>query len=336
MGLDSLRGWNREKGDVRAAFDDVRRLLRERPGRMTAGPAGGWGRAFQVGWVPVYFAAAFEHFDSVSFLFHAMSKTGDTIYQRNFEDAGHDDLFAIRAVVAPSELAVPAHYRKAGQHGRFVVYEASREGYFGLGDVIARYTGKKGTEQELSTAWLGSPASRQGLFVALGAGSGEMPTVGRWGTIPAAPLFAFTPRGMVISELAGTGRWQAEVNLERPCWAVLKVTWFPDLRFFVDGVGVQAIQVTPGFPAVPVPAGRHIVGAVYQPSPLKPILFAGGIGAFALLALASRSERSRGRTIAWQASHPVRRRGSPPRYRRPRSRCRPSSYFPAALSCGVS
>ena len=130
------------------------------------------------------------------------------------------------------------------------------------------------------------------MFVALGAELPELPAVRRWEAVPDAPPSSFAPRGEIVSETAEAGRWQARVKLERPCWAVLKVTWFPGLRFSVDGVEVSPTQVTPGFPAVPLPAGTHVVDVIYRPSPLKPILFFGGIAAFALLGLASRSGRS--------------------------------------------
>jgi hypothetical protein len=221
-----------------------------------------------------------------------MSKTGDLVFRRGVEDAGHDDLFAIRAVVAPAGLAVPAHYREVGRHGRFAVYETSRSGYFGLGDVFARYTGKKGTESEVSAAWLATPASRKGLFVALGGGPAGLPAFGRWEPAPGAPPSTSALRGEVVSESAGARRWQARVRLERSCWVVLKVTWFPDLQFSIDGVRADPLEVTPGFPAVFLPAGEHVVDAVYRPSPLKPILFVAGLVGFGLLALAARSKRS--------------------------------------------
>ena len=291
MGAASQATFAREEADIRAAMADVRRLLQERPGRMTAGPAAGWGGTFKAGEIKAYDAAALEHLDSISFLSHAMSRAGDMIFDRGMEDPAHDELFAIRAVVAPLGHPVPPHYREVGRHGRFVVYETSREGYFGLGDLLGRYTGPKGTESELSTAWLAAPASRAGHFVSLGGGPPALPAVGRWQPLPPAPDGASKPRGAILSVSAGPGRWCANVRLTRACWVVLKTTFFPDLQVSVDGIRVPSIDVTPGFPAAPVPAGEHVVEVVYRPSPLKPLLFVFGLAGFAFAVAASRSGR---------------------------------------------
>lgn len=289
FGLASLQGWEEEKGDVAAAVADVRRLMADRPGRLYAGPAAGWGRQLKVGEVPLFAIAALERIDAVSFLYHSMSKAGDTIYRRSSDDPGHDDLFAIRAVVAPAGRPVPAHYREVGRHGKIVVYEASRAGYFGLGDLVAAYTGPKETQGEVTGSWLEGGGSRAGLFVALDGAPPGLPDFGRWQPVPPPRPSMAAPRGVVERESASPGKWQAAVRAERACWVVLKVTWSPDLRFAVDGRSVAAVHVTPGFAAAPLPAGSHVVDVVYRPSALKPALFGGGLLLFAVLGLFCRS-----------------------------------------------
>jgi hypothetical protein len=292
FGEASLLAGRSEEPDLRAALDDVRRLTQARPGRVTAGRSNGWGKDFKVGEVPVYALLSLERFDQASFLFHALSRAGEFVIARNDENPAHDDLFGIRAVVAPADRPAPPHLRPAGRHGRFAVYESSRDGYFGLGDVFATYTGPPSTYDEPSAAWLTTPLPATGLFVALGRGPEGLPAVGRWQALPPAPRGSGTPRGEIVSVSAGPGRWRASVRLARSCDVILKSTFFPDLAFSVDGVPVPSIRVTPGFPAVPVPAGDHVVEVVYRPSRLKPVLFVAGCAAFALIALLAGTARS--------------------------------------------
>lgn len=292
LGEKSLAAYRAEESDFRAALEDLRRLLEARPGRVSAGRAAGWGKDFKLGEVPVYSLLTLERFDQASFLFHSLSRAGDFVIGRSEEDAAQDDLFGIRAVVAPADRPAPSHLRPVGRHGRFAVYEASRDGYFGLGDVFARYVGEGSTYYETSAAWLPTPLPRSGLFVALGARPGGLPSFGRWQRFPPAPSDLERPRGEIVSATAGPGRWTARVRLIRPCEVVFKSTYFPELAFTVDGVAVSSIQVTPGFPAATVPAGDHVVEVVYRPSPLKPLLFLAGFVAFALAAFVARPRRS--------------------------------------------
>jgi uncharacterized membrane protein len=292
FGEASLAAVRREKPELDAAFEDVRRLTTARPGRVSAGPSAGWGKDFKVGEVPVYALLSLERFDQASFLFHALSRAGEFVIARSDENPAHDDVFGIRAVVAPADRAAPSHLRLVGRHGRFTVYESARDGTFGLGDVFATYTGAPSTYDEPSKTWLSSPLPASGFYVALGSGHAGRPVIGRWEPLPPAPPDLQGPRGEIVSVTSAPGRWKASVRLERACAVILKSTFFPDLAFTVDGVTVPAIRVTPGFPAAAVPAGEHVVEVVYRPSGLKSILFVAGCAAFALIAVLARPAKS--------------------------------------------
>src|SRR5688572_2452293 len=60
-GTETLAAWAAAQPDLDAAIAEVRRILAERPGRVTAGKAATWGRAFKVGSVPVYAFLARHH-----------------------------------------------------------------------------------------------------------------------------------------------------------------------------------------------------------------------------------------------------------------------------------
>jgi hypothetical protein len=51
----------------------------------------------------------------------------------------------------------------------------------------------------------------------------------------------------------------AEVDAARPSTFVFRESWHPRWRAYLDGAPVSIRRVTPDFPAVDVPAGRHLL-----------------------------------------------------------------------------
>jgi hypothetical protein len=282
-GRASLRTYEEERTDLEGALAAVRAILAERPGRVSAGRRATWGEQFKVGDLPVYAFLTRAHLDQVSFLYHAMSLTSDVMELRNEVDPAHDLVFGVRALIAPASQQAQPHWHLRGRFGRFFVYECSSEGYFGLVDISARYTGPLSTMYEASATWLKSAWLRDGVAVALGGTEPNVPAIGRWQPLPASPAAFLTPRGRILSESKNGEIYRARVLLDRPCYALVKITWYPDLVATVDGLPAPIIRVTPGFGAVSVSAGTHDVEVRYAPGPLKPLLLALGILLFAVL-----------------------------------------------------
>jgi hypothetical protein len=239
-----------------------------------------WGKEFKIGSVPVFAFLTREHFDQVSFLYHAMSLPSDVMVLRDEGDAAHDAIFGVRAVIAPTGQRMPPHLRLRSVHGRFTVYESSHEGYFGLVDIDARYTGGPATVFDTNAAWLKSPLARSGGVIALDSDVPGVPLVGRRERFPTPTVSR--PRGRIVSEVKTGETYRARMILERDCYALIKITWHPDLAATVDGKPVSPIRVTPGFAAVPLRAGEHEVVVIYHPSLLKPLLLISGVSLFAL------------------------------------------------------
>ena len=275
-GEENLAAYDRERKDLELAFAAVAKIVAEKPGRVSAGKSGTWGKQFTIGAVPVYAFATRQHFDQVSFLYHAMSLPSDVMVLRDESNAFHDAAFGVRAVVAPASQSMPAHLRLRSRHGRFAVYEASREGYFGLVDIGAVYTGAAATMHETNASWLKASLGPSGVVIAFEWVSG-VPSVGRWESFPPPLKHSTAPRGRILSEEKMGETFRARMQIERDCYALIKITWFPDLRATVDGQPARLIRVTPGFAAVPVTRGEHEVVVQYDPSPLKPALFVAGI-----------------------------------------------------------
>jgi uncharacterized membrane protein YfhO len=62
----------------------------------------------------------------------------------------------------------------------------------------------------------------------------------------------------------------------RAATLVLKVTYHPNWRAFVDGQPADVFMLSPSYVGVSVPAGSHFVTARYEPTPIKtPLFFVG-------------------------------------------------------------
>jgi hypothetical protein len=107
-GEENLAAYEKERAQLEAALTDVRAMLSAWPGRVSAGPASGWGGQFKLGAVPVHAFLTREHIDQVSFLYHAMSKPSDVMVRRD-EGPAHDVAFGVRAVIAPADRPMPSH-----------------------------------------------------------------------------------------------------------------------------------------------------------------------------------------------------------------------------------
>ena len=280
-GEANLSAFATEKSDVEATLGDVSAILAERPGRVSAGLAATWGSGFKVGAVPFYAFLTRAHMDEASFLYHSMSLTSDVMVLRNEQNPAHDVAFGVRAIVAPVTQPPAPHWRRRAIHGRFAVYEASGEGYFGLVDVSARYTGPLATAYEPSAAWLGSTLPSYGIVAALGGGEPALPAFGRWAPFPSPSAELLTPRGQIVSETKNGEVYSARVSLVRECHVLVKITYDPALRATIDGHDAPLLRVTPGFAAVRVPAGFHDVAVRYQPGGLRPMLLILGLSLFA-------------------------------------------------------
>ena len=283
-GEENLAALALERNDLNATLADVAAILRERPGRVSAGPAGMWGGQFKIGSAKMYSFLSAAAMDEVSFLYHSFSYPTDLIAERDENDAYQDSLFALRALVAPVSQPVPSFYKRRGTHGRFAVYEVSPDGYFGLVDIGATYGGSIASVINRDWGWMQNPAIRAGAIVALGPPMAGVPPWQMYAPLPPLEPKFKLPRGQIVSESARGDIYIAHLEVLRPCYALLKITYFPGLRATVDGKPAPITRVYPDFCAIAVTPGNRLIEVRYQPGPLKPILlitsllFAGLIG----------------------------------------------------------
>jgi len=282
-GDESLAEIVRDGPDLNAAFDDMRAILRVKPGRVWSGPTGMWASKFKIAGVQPYSFLSLAGFDELSFLYHSLSWGSDVTAEINEHDPYQVELFAMRAALAPTSQPMPAQFKRRAVHGDLAVYEASDEGYFSLADIGARYDGPLSNVLNRDFNWMQTPAVRAGAMVALG---GDL-KVPEWkmfeGLPPLDPKFS-APRGEVVSESKDDETYSARVAVLRSCYALLKITYFPGQRAMVDGKPAPIYRVYPNFCAIPVAPGSHTVVVRYRAGPIKPILLIAGIVLVGLIA----------------------------------------------------
>ena len=287
-GDESLAAIAIEGADLDASLADIRTILRERPGRVWSGPTGMWAAHFQIAKSQPYSFLSLAGFDELSFLYHSLSWSSDVTAEINERDPYQAQLFAMRAVLAPVAQPMPSYFKLRATHGKLSVYEASNEGYFGLVDIGARYDGPLTTVLNRDWKWMNDPAVRAGAVVALG---GDIKGVPEWkmfqGLPPLDPRFS-TLRGEIISESKEGETYRARLAILRPCYVLLKITYFPGQQAAVDGKPAPIFRVYPNFCAIPVGPGEHQIEVRYHPGPIKPILLLAGFILVGLIAQAMR------------------------------------------------
>ena len=287
-GDESLAAIAIEGADLDASLADIRTILRERPGRVWSGPTGMWAAHFQIAKSQPYSFLSLAGFDELSFLYHSLSWSSDVMAEINERDPYQAQLFAMRAVLAPAAQPMPAYFKLRATHGKLSVYEASNEGYFGLVDIGARYDGPLTSVLNRDWKWMNDPAVRAGAVVALG---GDIKGAPEWKLFqalpPLDPRFS-TLRGEIISESKEGETYSARLAILRPCYVLLKITYFPGQQATIDGKPAPIFRVYPNFCAIPVGPGEHQIEVRYHPGPIKPILLLAGFILVGLIAQAMR------------------------------------------------
>jgi len=100
---------------------------------------------------------------------------------------------------------------------------------------------------------------------------------------PLDPKFSAS-RGVVISETKEGETYSARLAVLRPCYALLRITYFPGQEATVDGKPAPIYRVYPDFCAIPVTAGEHQITVRYRPGPIKPVSLVLGIVLIGLIA----------------------------------------------------
>jgi hypothetical protein len=280
-----------EEGDLTALIQALEQLP---PGRVYAGLGGNWGADYKVGAVPMYALLNSARFDTLGYLYHALSLNADV--QLLFDEGRweHYNLFNVRYVVAQADRVFPDFVHPLRQFGRHALYEVETTGYFDLVDSSAAFAGNKGEFYAAASAWLASdsPSGKDHPRILLTRPAtygqellplGELGDHIERGLSPDQP-----PRGRIVAESIEGDAYSAGVEVERDSFLMLKATYHPNWRAFVDGHRVETVMLMPSYVGVKVSPGRHHVRLEYRPGPLRAVLQAGSVLVLVLAAVAER------------------------------------------------
>lgn len=254
------------------------------PGRVYAGLGANWGKqTYRVGAVPMYALLTANGFDSVGYLYHALSLNGDI--QVRFDESRFDEynLFNIRYVVAPADHPFPAFVKPIGDFGRHRLYEVGTTGYFDVVDSPIAFAGAKSEWYPAAEAWLKSPLPRAKIHPNIdltnpaGPSTAALPLDQAAAAINRQAAAPPTAAGHVLAEAVEPSSYQAKVAIDRAAMVMLKSTYHPNWRAWVDGVEVRPAMLMPSYIGVPVGPGQHLVQLAYQPQPLRRYLLMLGL-----------------------------------------------------------
>jgi hypothetical protein len=307
LDFENLNGlWMRQ---TKAAIDadtemaSIIRALRELPaGRVYAGLRSNWGEqldfAIPFRSVHAYQYLVTERFRMLAPPYGGASLNSDLQFDFNDQVAAQYDLYNVRYVVAPRDLALPSFLQVLRTTTRYVLYAAPSSGH-------AEYVALADREQVSTAAML---FVKNRTFV-----NGPGPAAGRYirWDFPAASdrvvsgEVAGCAAGTVRYERVQTNRFDFIGSCPGAGTLVVKETYHPNWRATVDGQPVETFMVSPSFIGLTLPAGDHFVSVEYRSTPVKTPLFLLGLVALSALVVARRDlpERirtTRGRLETWQ------------------------------------
>lgn len=257
------------------------------PGRVYAGLPNTFGNDMRFGDLQFYNLLPFYGIESLAPPIQSFSLNADYIWDFNDHVQGDFDLFNVRYMVAPTNLAVADFLTPIQRTARYTLYEAPTTGYAEYVAISSRQAvATQAALFSLNQAWERThtlPGER--LFVRY-----DFPA-----TVPGfdtASTAACPGGGKTDYE-----RFQADaVNLVVECPAdstlAIKTTYHPDWQIYVDGVQVPDFMVSPSYVGISLPAGKHTVDAVYRAYPIKaPLVVLGAIAVLFLVMVRGRLDR---------------------------------------------
>jgi hypothetical protein len=272
----------------------VDRATEAGPGRVFAGLRSRSGTIFRIGQVPAYLWLLRTEADGLGFTRPTWSLMSGAEARFDPARVGHQALFGVRYVIAPSDRAPVVPATRLAADGPFGLWEVSGVSPLRVVDTVAPISADRDDLTSVTGAFLRSDLPDRGRYptVAFGGRTAASPTLGE-GEDPAGPA------GEVLGtvEHPSDGVYAGRVRAARPAVVALSASFDPRWAATVDDRPVPVQMLAPALVGVPVPAGDHEVRFVYRPiSPWAYALWfaiAGiAVGLLALLDRRMRAERA--------------------------------------------
>ena len=250
-------------------------------GRAYAGMPGNWGAQYLIGQVPVYEYLADNSVDAIGFLLRTPSLVTDNEAYFNQNDLADYQLYNVRYVLMPVGMRPPVAATLLASSGRHRLWLVSTTGYLQVVDTAGIVAANRADMATQMQPYLNSTFFNHGQLatVAFNGGAAATPTL----PIGASPTTSPGSSSDVLVE-AADGYFAGDVSAVRTATVVLKATYDPRWHVLVDGKTAKSYMVVPGFVAVTVGPGQHVVVFQYIAYPHYPLLL--GMGALTLLLLA--------------------------------------------------
>src|ERR1022692_4201935 len=250
-------------------------------GRTYAGMPGNWGAQYLIGQVPVYEYLADNSVDAIGFLLRTPSLVKDKEAYFNQNDLADYHLYNVRYVLMPAGMQPPVAATLIASSGRHRLWLVSTTGYLQVVDTAGIVAANRADMATQMQPYLNSTFFNHGQLatVAFNGGAAAAPTL----PIGASPTTSPGSSSDVLVE-AADGYFAGEVSAVRTATVVLKATYDPRWHVLVDGKAATPYMVVPGFVAVTVTPGQHVVVFQYIAYSHYPLLL--GMGALTLLLLA--------------------------------------------------
>jgi hypothetical protein len=260
----------------------INEVKRRGDGRVYAGLRGNWGQQYKVVQVPAYAYILTHRADAVGFTLRTTALSSDIEARFALYDGNPVlyDVFNVRYVILPTEMTPTIPATLIGSRGRHRLYRVETSGYMEVVDTTAPIRADRTNIGRRVDPFLRSDLPRRKLFptIAYGGERAATPTT-RPGAQPAGPAGTVQRSAAALED----GRAVADVVANRRAVVMLKVSFDPRWRVFVDGVERRPQMIAPSYVAAPVSPGRHHVRFVFQPYPRYPLLL--GLGALTLVGL---------------------------------------------------
>ncbi len=293
-------------------LEDISRLIetlqQSSPGRVYAGLRGNWGKDYKVGAVPVSAIINAAGFDTVGYLYHALSLNSDIMVLFDESRPEQYNLFNIRYIVAPSDRIFPEFVQPIGEFGRHHLYKMTTTGYFDLIGSSEAFTGTKTDFYEAASYWLGSDLPRvkqhPTIFFEKDFDDSELTSSLSQArdVIPVVSCDLEPPRGHLISEVVARNAYSAKIEVERESYLLLKTTYHPNWHATIDGIEAETVMLMPSFVGVKVLPGNHTVRLEYKPSPWRRVM---GYGSLLILGMIAFLEGRKAKLPLETVSNPL-------------------------------
>lgn len=249
-GRANLVAYERNRADIERTIA----LLKTRGGRTYPGLAATWGNRFKIGYVPFHAFLSRERIPAIAFLYHAMALPADIMVRFDERRPDHFRLFDIRTVLADAGRPLPQFLNPIARFGSLRVLGAPPSSNVELVNVRYSIYADRRNFYDVNDAWLQSawPAAREHLLIDYESTKAKLPR------LPRIEMLASPPPPQKGGQ----------------SYALLKSTFHPGWRATVDGRPAEVVMLTPGFAAVKVSPGRHVIQFRYDHGAAKPILLA--------------------------------------------------------------